>query len=139
VNRRCLDRRAFAGYTPQKAVTGFSLFSVDFCRQDNRWKQRRVRSRPLLGNSRYTVTPIEAQALTHFRAVTLAVTLRYIPLHFGMCLNTFQPSAARLSSPKSFSLQPFLGLAHQVRKPALRKANSTENSEEPALHSQPID
>jgi hypothetical protein len=28
-----------------------------------------------------------------------------------------------------------LRLAHQVRKPALRKANSTENSEEPALHS----
>jgi hypothetical protein len=35
----------------------------------------------LLGNSRYTVTLIESQALTHFRAVTLAVTLRYISLH----------------------------------------------------------
>jgi hypothetical protein len=63
---------------------GSSLFSVDFCRQDNRWKQRRVRSRVLLGNSRYTVTYVEAQALTHFRAVTLAVTLRYISLHLRM-------------------------------------------------------
>ena len=32
----------------------------------------------LLGNSRYTVTHVEAQALAHFRAVTLPVTLRYI-------------------------------------------------------------
>ena len=51
---------------------------MDFCRQANRWKQRRVRFRVLLGNSRYTVTYVEAQALAHFRAVTLAVTLRYI-------------------------------------------------------------
>jgi hypothetical protein len=60
------------------SIISSSLFSVDFFRQDNRWKQRRVRSRVLLGNSRYTVTYVEAQALTHFRAVTLAVTLRYI-------------------------------------------------------------
>jgi hypothetical protein len=33
--------------------------------------------------------------------------------------------------PSAFSLQPFLPLAHQVRKPALRKTNSTENSENP--------
>ena len=32
----------------------------------------------LLGNSRYTLHTLEPQALTHFRAVTLAVTLRYI-------------------------------------------------------------
>jgi len=29
--------------------------------------------------------------------------------------------------------EKLLRLAHQVRKPALRKANSTENSEEPSL------
>jgi hypothetical protein len=62
----------------QIVLFGSSLFSVDFFRQDNRWKQRRVRFCVLLGNSRYTVTHVEAQALTHFRAVTLAVTPRYI-------------------------------------------------------------
>jgi hypothetical protein len=35
--------------------------------------------------------------------------------------------------------EKLLRLAHQVQNPALRKPNSTENREEPDLHSQPID
>jgi hypothetical protein len=76
----------------------------------------------LLGNSRYTVTLIEPQALTHFRAVTLAVTLRYISLHFVTFWDVFEHFLA-------FSLQPSAFLVTPVRRNINDKAFLRGNDE----------
>ena len=64
---------------------------------------------------RYIVTHVEPQALTHFRAVTLAVTLRYMSLHLRIC---YHSRAGCNITTNAFQGCRLEGIGHQCSHPA---------------------